>query len=48
MSKNKLPQGVRKYIRRQKMLIRAKAKTEAEEKQLVSELLNKYYTPVKK
>lgn len=43
MKKEKLANGVRKYIRRQKMAIKEKAKNKEDEKRLVRELLNKFY-----
>ena len=43
-TKKRLAQGVRKYIRRQKMIIKRMAKDKDEEKRLVNELLNKFYS----
>ena len=44
-TKKRLAQGVRKYIRRQKMIIKRMAKDKDEEKRLVNELLNRFYGP---
>jgi len=44
MSKMKLSNGLRKYIRRQKLLIKNSAKTEDEKQRLVRELLDRHYT----
>lgn len=41
--KKKLSQGIRKYIRRQKMIIRKLAKDKTEEEQLTKELLDRFY-----
>ena len=44
-TKKRLAQGVRKYIRRQKMIIKRMAKNKDEEERLVKELLNRFYGP---
>jgi len=44
MEKNKLSQGLRKYIRRQKLIIKKTAKDEGEERKAVKELLNRFYS----
>ncbi|MFC1674949.1 hypothetical protein ACFL1K_03590 [Candidatus Omnitrophota bacterium] len=41
--KKRLPQGVRKYIRRQRLIIKGMAKDKAEEVILVKELLDRIY-----
>ena len=43
--KKRLAQGIRKYIRRQKMIIKRMAKDKDEESHLVKELLNRFYGP---
>jgi hypothetical protein len=43
MKKRRLSCGLRKYIRRQKFIIKRTAKDRAEEKQLVKALLEKFY-----
>lgn len=43
--KKGLARGIRKYIRRQKLIIRRMAKDKDEEKRLTKELLNKFYGP---
>lgn len=43
--KRQLAQGVRKYIRRQKMIIKRMVKDKDEERRLVKELLNRFYGP---
>jgi len=39
----RLSQGLRKYIRRQKSIIKKISKTKEEEKRLIRELLNRFY-----
>jgi len=41
--KNRLSQGIRKYIRRQKMIIQKLAKDKTEEDRLIRELLDRFY-----
>ncbi len=41
--KKRLAQGIRKYIRRQKMVIKRMAKDKDEERRLVKELLDRFY-----
>ena len=43
--KKRLSQGLRKYIRRQKMIIRGMANDKEGEKQLIKELLARFYKP---
>jgi len=43
MSKIKLAKGFRKYIRRQKAIIRKLAKDKEEGKRLIKELLDRFY-----
>jgi len=43
--KRRLARGVRKYIRRQKMIIKRMAKDKNEEQRLIKELLNRFYGP---
>ncbi|HUW23562.1 MAG TPA: hypothetical protein VMW39_05995 [bacterium] len=42
-NKEKLSKGIRKYIRRQKMIIRRLARDKAEENRLIRELLDRFY-----
>jgi hypothetical protein len=44
MGKKKLAQGVRKYIRRQKMIIKKTAKNQEDERRLTRELLDRFYS----
>lgn len=41
--KKRLSNGIRKYIRRQKMIIRSLAKDKTEEDRLIRELLDRFY-----
>ena len=43
MKKKRLAQGIRKYIRRQKLVIKKMAQDKNEEQRLVKELLNRFY-----
>jgi len=43
MKKRRLSCGLRRYIRRQKLIIKRTAKDKTEEKQLVKALLEKFY-----
>jgi hypothetical protein len=43
MEKKKLAKGIRKYIRRQKMMIKRTAKDQEEERLLTRELLARFY-----
>ena len=43
MEQKRLSKGLRKYIRRQKMIIAKMAKTEEEKRRLVRELLDRFY-----
>jgi len=43
MKAKKLSDGLRKYIRRQKMIIKRMAKNKEEEELLLKELLNRFY-----
>ena len=44
--KKRLSQGLRKYIRRQKMIIKRIAKDNEEKKRLIRELLSRFYKPL--
>jgi len=48
MDKKRLSKGLRKYIRRQKMLIAKMTKTEEEKRSLVRELLGRFYKKISK
>lgn len=41
--KKRLSQGIRKYIRHQKMIIKRMAADKAEENRLIRELLDRFY-----
>ena len=41
--KKRLSKGIRKYIRRQKMIIRGLVRDKAEEDRLIRELLDRFY-----
>jgi len=43
MSKKQIGQGLRKYIRRQKLIIKRMAKDKAEYDRLTAELLKRFY-----
>lgn len=43
--KIRLAKGIRKYIRRQKMIIKRLAKDKDEERRLIRELLDRFYKP---
>ena len=43
MKQKKLSKGLRKYIRRQKMIIKEMAKDKDEERRLIKELLSRFY-----
>jgi len=48
MDKKRLSKGLRKYIRRQKMMIAKMAKTEEEKRRLLRELLDRFYKKIPK
>jgi len=48
MKKQRLAKGIRKYLRRQKMVIKRTAKNKEEEKRMIKDLLARFYPQPKK
>jgi len=46
MGKKRLSQGLRKYVRRQKLIIKSSTESNEEKRRLTRELLDKLYRPI--